>query len=922
MRDIEVTITKEGLEKIKKSPFWFYHKSHRIFLNGNTKAIEIFWQSNYEECPDLLTDKEVYSVWGKISSNNILVVADYQEAITCDQKNDKVLLPIHKADVLNRSDLVRILNYLIYKNNIGDKKYCYKELLFLLDSQDFDFESNGQYLVDIIKEYNNANRSIILYWIGACSQCLSIKKQNALKSVLTTLDAPFNVYCPEYITHAISDLAPSALQTLGNKNIFDVVSYLMGEIVIGLDPSQRNSDVSMSSINSDIAELVYWLNHSEYKLSNYSVIVYLFCLLSPTKQKAIIDRYFYDVYSKKMSIDCKLLEQLKDNPYYLWGYYRHCLKTPEEPVNLVVPLYLDCILTLMHSKGVELATFNGILDNVFSKLEFINPTFDIGLSKIIPLCNGGYRVNKYGFTGFLRCDVYYSIKRQKDICSHAFEWATDALDTFGKKNYKIICGFDDEKECNDKCRIKCVKNQNCIKVPRGSWTFKDLSASQINILRLFLDTSLISQGKVVKESDINLKDFYPKLISLVNSQCSHYVNDWGVSVYQIPTDIGSDYKLLIYNFLEPSLMKFSINKQIYLGKDLFGLANGILNDYFNGCVPQREDMSAKQRNDLNQKYISAEADEVANRIESSLSKLCQAKGVDGVYEMQYNEKLYRKVLASYYCSTSVNKLTDYNKDEYIRFLYHFKNNTQTIRYCAPDLSDERDVALNIPYYWCRGQQCFFASINNNENLHDLQETYGDDMWKHYDLIILSEIIGYPLVEKRDNGNQPDQKLRTLIGIVNKVSQMLSRLKCKECGHLLFAERRSSFNNYNCFSCLNPRCHQYKRSVYLNFCFHCKKGLIDSRNSQRCPNGLYICPSCLSCCNDQLFDNLVLRYIRSGKPIPKRLQEEQKHGHNDKGIFYCPKCGTQLEKIINPHDKREFVLNCPKCGYKHEMIEDN
>lgn len=185
MRDIEVTITKEGLEKIKKSPFWFYHKSHRIFLNGNTKAIEIFWQSNYEECPDLLTDKEVYSVWGKISSNNILVVADYQEAITCDQKNDKVLLPIHKADVLNRSDLVRILNYLIYKNNIGDKKYCYKELLFLLDSQDFDFESNGQYLVDIIKEYNNANRSIILYWIGACSQCLSIKKQNALKSVLT-----------------------------------------------------------------------------------------------------------------------------------------------------------------------------------------------------------------------------------------------------------------------------------------------------------------------------------------------------------------------------------------------------------------------------------------------------------------------------------------------------------------------------------------------------------------------------------------------------------------------------------------------------------------------------------------------------------------------------------------------------------------
>lgn len=925
MRNIKVTISKEGLDKIKKSPFLFYHKkSHRVSLNGDTKVPETFWQPNREEYLNILPDKTVSYAWGMISSNNILVIADYQEAITCEkrQRNGDFILPIHKADVSNRRDLVRILNYLIYKNNIGDEKYCYKELLFLLDSQDFDFESNGQYLIDIIKEYNDKNRSIILYWIGACCQCLSIKKQNVLKSVLTTLDTPFNIYCPEYITQAISDLAPSALHTLENKNIFDVVSYLMGENITGIDPSKRNSDVSMSSINSDIAELVYWLNHAEYKLSNYSILIYLFCLLSPTKEKAIIDRYFFDVYSKKMPIDHKLLKQLKDNPYYLWGYYRHCVKTPNEPVNLVVPLYLDCILTLMHSKGVELATFNGMLDNVISKLEFINPTFDIALSKIIPICNGGYRVNKYGFAGFLRCDVYYTIKRQKDICTHAFEWATKALDTFGVKEYKIICGFDDEKECNDKCRIKCIKNQNSIKVPRGSWTFKDLSASRINILSLFLDTSLISQGKVVKESDINLTDFYPKLVSYVSSQFTHYVNDWGVNVYQISTgnnaEYSAEYRLLIDNFLEPFLMKFSINKQIFLGKDLFGLANGILNNYFNGRVPQREDISTKQRNDLNQKYITAEADEVAKRIESSLSKLCQAKGVNGVYEMQYNEKLYRKVLASFYCTTSVNKLTDHKKDEYIRFLYHFKNNTQTIRYCAPDLSDERDVALNIPYYWCRGQQCFFASINNNENLHDLQVTYGDDMWKHYDLIIISEIIGYPLVEKRDNGNQPDQKLRTLIGIVNKVSQMLSRLKCKECGHLLFAERRSTFNNYNYFSCLNPQCHQYKRSVYLNFCFHCKKGLIDSRNSQRCPNGLYICPSCLSCCNDQLFDNLVLRYIRSGKPIPKRLQEEQKHGHNDKGIFYCPKCGTQLEKIINPHDKREFVLNCPKCGYKHEM----
>ena len=115
MRNIKVTISKEGLDKIKKSPFLFYHKSHRVSLNGDTKVPETFWQPNREEYLNILPDKTVSYAWGMISSNNILVIADYQEAITCEkrQRNGDFILPIHKADVSNRRDLVRILNYLI-----------------------------------------------------------------------------------------------------------------------------------------------------------------------------------------------------------------------------------------------------------------------------------------------------------------------------------------------------------------------------------------------------------------------------------------------------------------------------------------------------------------------------------------------------------------------------------------------------------------------------------------------------------------------------------------------------------------------------------------------------------------------------------------------------------------------------------------
>ncbi len=101
---------------------------------------------------------------------------------------------------------------------------------------------------------------------------------------------------------------------------------------------------------------------------------------------------------------------------------------------------------------------------------------------------------------------------------------------------------------------------------------------------------------------------------------------------------------------------------------------------------------------------------------------------------------------------------------------------------------------------------------------------------------------------------------------------------------------------------------------LNYCFKCKRGLIDSRDTKRCPNNWYIYPDCLSCCDDNMYARQVQLYILANKPVPVKLNVMLGQGHNDKNIFFCPDCGCQIlitkdehnnEIKIYPHCKRDF-----------------
>ncbi len=144
--------------------------------------------------------------------------------------------------------------------------------------------------------------------------------------------------------------------------------------------------------------------------------------------------------------------------------------------------------------------------------------------------------------------------------------------------------------------------------------------------------------------------------------------------------------------------------------------------------------------------------------------------------------------------------------------------------------------------------------------------------------------------------------------INKAIRFSKRLVCKECGHILFPAQQRGHTKYKC---LLPACPEYNKEVYLNYCHDCKKGIIDSRETKQCPNGLYICPACDSCCSNDYFEFMREKYRIQGKSIPAFITRNQGKGHRDQHMVFCYKCGSLKVDHVDEHGHHE--LRCPKCN---------
>lgn len=310
------------------------------------------------------------------------------------------------------------------------------------------------------------------------------------------------------------------------------------------------------------------------------------------------------------------------------------------------------------------------------------------------------------------------------------------------------------------------------------------------------------------------------------------------------------------------------------------------------------------------KYEDQEAEEVKNRCLASLRRELKTELInDAFFELPYDRALLSDTIKRFYFKGTISEKDELHQRQ---FLTHSNLTSNFAQFCAPQLSEATNPAIDLPYFWCRGKECF----QNNLGTQTLEE---ESNWENYTFFHLSEIMGFPKLHMTVAGYEPEPSVWQFIAITNKVMQKFRRLKCRACGHMMFTERTSGFNRYNYYECVNPTCAEVRHPVYLNFCFKCKKGLIDSRDTKQCPNGWYICPTCLACCDDEQYERQAQRYILTKRPVPPRIQEKRGKGHNDKGIYFCPKCGNPIQEIDDGHGN--LFRGCPECNINFDARPD-
>lgn len=812
-------------------------------------------------------------------------------------------------------DYTICLNSCIRRGQNKEDKFYHLEILWLLDKMYIDANN----LIEAIKKYDVRYRPYILDILRHIGHCLSVKKQNVLNKVCTSLNGQYDVYMPKMLTDAVQFLQKETEademnlfqlideSEIDDKNIFQLIDVFWRKI---FNVAYVNKNVKT---DNPLLQLACWFSN-EKKLADYSILIPLFALVSEEVRLKIVKRYFHDIRCGNTTLDIQLLQQFVDNKFSCFIRYRYCTETPSEKVKLTVPFLCDTLITLYNSNGNAFQTFDGILDFAMTHCDQVHPDIDFDLARIIPTCEHSVVYNT-NFKGFIDYQLIRKLNTTKLSDENLLIAIRSILDKYGRRKYYPVCKYNNDKEIENTVYEKCQsifkkkrtnqpsrQNENqCsgigYKLYEDKWEMDDKNAE---ILRTIAssDYSFRKSDSVyyVDIQDISVDTLRKYIISL--PQKYQMV---GEEEFLVPSYNEETYDLfLIKSFSEILRMRIVPQKGALVGKEF---------DVFGYWKEIEATLSGKEkRNPHGEVYKRAlsvfkekESNEVYQRIVASLKKELMVKEFIGEYfELKYNRQQLEGLINRYYFKETFKNDDNDTKREFLKssFAGHFKP------YCAPSLSEANNPALDLPFFWCRGKECFHNNLAN-------QTLAEQNNWHNYSLYHMAEIIGYQKLHMTPGGYEPDNVVRVFIAVTNKAMQKFKRLKCRGCGHLMFADKSSGFNRQNYYSCINPICPDVRIPVYLSYCYKCKNGLIDSRDTKRCPNYWYICPTCLACCNDDLYERQVQRYRIVNRPVPERIAKMLKHGHNDKGEYFCPYCGGPIEKVKDEHSN-EDRQGCPRC----------
>lgn len=822
---------------------------------------------------------------------------------------DKERVNMVFRDVSNSvQDYIICLNSCINRSQNKEDKYYFLEILWLLDKTFIDIS----HLKEAINQYDSRYIPRILETLRHIGHCLSVKKQNILKKVCTSLNGLYDVYMPQMLTEAVQFLQKET--DPDKKNLFQLIDEFF-EDGFGVAYADK-----IGKTNNPLLQLVCWFSN-ENKLADYNTLIPLFALMPEKTRLDIVKRYFHDVRCGNTTFDVRLLQQFVNNKFDDFIRYRYCTEIPSEKVILTVPLLCDNIITLYTSNGGAFQTFDGIIDFAITHCNQAHPDINFDLARIIPTCEHSAVYNT-DFKGFVDYQLIRKLNTSKLTDENLLIIIRSILDKYGQRLSYPICKYDNDKIIDTTIFEKC-KSVFKDKTTNGSSQQYKNECSGIGY-KFYED-----KWRVNNERTEILKTFISSDSSLRKTDSLYYVDIQDVSVdtlrkyvISLPQKfqmVGEDeflvpsYKEETYDlFLIKTLSEILRMRIVPQKGALVGLRFDVFGYWKEIYTTLSDDEKCDSRGEAFKKALSVfkekESNEVYRRTVVSLKKELKTNEYNGEYfELKYDRQQLVRLISRYYFKETLKDDDDDTRRNFLTLSYtgNFKP------YCAPTLSEANNPAIDLPFFWCRGKECF------HNNLADQTLAEQND-WQHYTLYHMVEIIGFPKLHMTPGGYEPDNVVRVFIAVANKAMQKFKRLKCRGCGHLMFTDKSGRFNRHNYYSCINPICPEARIPVYLNYCYKCKKGLIDSRDTKRCPNGWYICPTCLACCDDEQYERQAQRYRILNSPVPERIARMLGHGHNDKGEYFCPDCGGPIEFVMDERYGEER-RGCPRC---HKFFTDN
>ena len=896
-----VDISKNRYEELRKNPVFFLKFFENIQYDRHHNEVD------YSTWRSLDRDLNISFNAGRFADRTIgytLCIIDS----AADKKDENgvvnpeiVQMTIHSASPNSVNDWTYIINSFVIKSQNAEDKYDFMELLWALDKLDW----NKTTLISTLSKYPSQTTPFLVNSFQRFGRVLSYNKQQILNEVCNAYNCQYNIYSPNTIKEAFDKIvSDNFIRTdYNNLNLFAIIDIIFEKY------SPLEVNVSSPETNT-LLKICFWLN-SDIPLNNYDELITIFPTLSEELRLQSVKRYFHDLRNKRILFDVSYLQSLKENKYDEFVRYRFCVETPAEPILLTVPLLCDTLLTLYRSNGQSFQTFDGILDFAVMNCDATHPSIDFKLERFIPTCNRGAVFNSNSFKGFIDYALIRKVNEELITEEHLRATFIYLMDKHAKRQTYPVCKYGDGSIIPDEVFKHCSLSRRS----RDEGDEQDTWGLECFYYLPYEDKWVIEHENInyikefLKESDLQYKREYNISLDMLSPE------KLKEHIYRLPdcyqilghgeflmksykrNEVSKDFRLyLVQEYTDILRMRFFPQEGALVGWqfDVFGFREKI-KDFF----PNRtlQNIQSEQYKD---EIIRLESQEVRKRCIASLKKELNTDFLnDSYFELHYNRILLSKIINRFYHKESFHEGDSIYQHE---FLTQSAVNSSFAQFCAPQLSEAKNPAIDLPYFWCRGKECF----HNNLGTQTLAEELN---WRNYSLYHLSEIMGLPMLHKTEGGNEPEKSVWQFIAVVNKVMQKFKRLKCRSCGHLMFTDKSSGFNRNNYYACANPTCSEVSKAVYLNFCFKCKKGLIDSRDTKQCPNGWYICPTCFSCCDDEQYERQAQRYILTHRPIPLKIQEKRGHGHNDKGEYFCPQCGGAIVDIEDEH------------GYIHRMCQD-